>query len=97
MPHHRIDIEPMEPHHFGVQVTESDVTTSHRVFVPPAFVDDLALLDVEETSLVRATFDFLLENETVTEIEPEFALDDIAAEFGDDYYDELRARVASGE
>jgi hypothetical protein len=87
----------MEPHHFGVQVFEGDVKTSHRVFVPPAFVDDLALFGVEETTLVRATFDFLLEQEDNTEIDDDFTLSDVGRQFGDDYYDELRTRVASGE
>lgn len=88
----RIDVTPMEEGHFGVQVTEGEVTTSHRVAVPPALVDDLALGEVDSEQLVRTSFEFLLEREPNTSILRTFALDDIARYFPE-YYDELRARL----
>src|SRR3954447_25258324 len=36
--HHRIAITPMEPGEYGVEVTEGDVTTGHRVRVPGTLV-----------------------------------------------------------
>ena len=89
-----ITITPMEPDHFGVQVTEGDTTTSHRVRVPPSLVDDLALGDVDREVLVRESFGFLLDREPATAILSDFALDDIPRYFPE-YYDELRARVTT--
>ena len=88
-----IEITAMEPGHFGVQVIEGDnTTTSHRVQVPQAMVDDLNMADVDQELLVRESFEFLLEREAATSILPEFALDQIAG-FFPEYYDEIRARI----
>ncbi len=89
-----ITITAMEPNHYGVQVREGDTTTSHRVFVPPAMLDDLGLIDVDHERVIRESIGFLLEREPATAIQQEFALDDIPS-FFDDYYDELRTRLAS--
>jgi hypothetical protein len=88
-----ITITAMEPDHYGVQVREGDTTTSHRVRVPPAMVDDLALGDVDRELLVRETIGFLLEREPATAILSEFSLEDVAR-FFPGFYDELQARVA---
>jgi hypothetical protein len=87
-----IAITAMEPNRFGVQVSEGDTTTSHRVAVPPGMVDDLGLSAVDPETLVRESFSFLLEREPATSIMGEFALSDIPRFFGD-YYDELRRRL----
>ena len=88
-----ITITAMEPDHYGVQVREGDITTSHRVFVPPALLDDLGLVDVDKERVVRESIGFLLEREPAASIRQEFALDDIAGYFPE-YYDELRTRMA---
>jgi hypothetical protein len=88
-----IEITPLEPGVFRVQVTEGGGVTSHRVRVPQTMVDDLGLGDVEPEVLLRASFAFLLEREPATSILREFALSDIARSF-DDYHAELRRRVA---
>ena len=88
-----ITITAMEPDHYGVQVREGDTTTSHRVFVPPAMLDDLGLIDVDHEQVIRESIAFLLEREPATAIQREFALDDIAG-FFPEYYDELQTRLA---
>ena len=88
-----ITITAMEPDHYGVQVREGDMTTSHRVFVPPAMLDDLGLIDVDKERVVRESIGFLLEREPASSIQREFALDDIPG-FFPDYYDELQTRLA---
>jgi hypothetical protein len=88
-----ITVTAMEPDHYGVQVTEGDTTTSHRVRVPPAMLDDLDLRDADHERVVRESIGFLLEREPATSIMREFALDDIAR-FFPEYYDELRTRLA---
>ena len=90
-----ITVTPMEPGWFGVQVREGYDTTSHRVQVPEDFALDLGVGDTSPEALVRESFGFLLEKEPATAIRTEFALDEIGRTF-DDYYDELRARVAAG-
>ena len=90
-----IAVTAMEPGWYGVQVREGYDTTSHRVRIPEDLKTDLGVLDATDEALVRETFLFLLEKEPATAIRREFALDEVAGYF-DDYYDELRARVAAG-
>jgi hypothetical protein len=90
----RIEITPLEERAYGVEVSEGDTRTSHRVRVPPAMVDDLGLAGVEEERLVRESFEFLLEREPASSILGDFDLDRIAQYFPE-YYDELRTRLAS--
>ncbi len=89
-----ITITAMEPGHYGVQVTEGDTTTSHRVAVPDDLLDDLGLAGVDAELLVRETFGFLLDREPATSILREFSLDQVPQYFPD-YYDELRARLVT--
>lgn len=91
--HHQIEILPTGDAQYGVTVTDGDVTTHHLVRVPRAMLDDLALGDADPEAVVRQSIEFLLEREPNTSIEREFALPRIA-EFFDDYYDELRLRLA---
>ena len=85
-----ITITPMEPGHYGVQITEGDTTTSHRVAVPDALLDDLGLNGVDPELVVRETIGFLLDREPATSIMEEFSLEQVPG-FFPDYYDELRA------
>lgn len=88
-----IAVTPMEPGRFGVQITEGDTTTSHRVAVPASMVEDLGLEGVDLELLVRESIEFLLEREPAPSILTEFALPDIARYFPE-YYDELGARLS---
>lgn len=87
-----IDLTPMGPGQYGVQVTEGHMTTSHRVTVP----DDLAdagLPEGDPERLVRESFLFLLEREPATSILAEFTLSDITRYFPE-YPAEIAARLA---
>ena len=86
-------ITAMEPEHYGVQVTEGGVTTSCRVAVPPAVLDDLAMSDLDPARVVEETIDFLLDREPATSLQGEISIDDLQHRYHD-FYDELRARVA---
>jgi hypothetical protein len=88
-----IDITPMEDGAYGVQVSEGEATTSHRVRVPEAMLDDLGLGGADREAVVRESFVFLLEREPATSILEDFDLDRIAHYFPE-YYDELRARLS---
>jgi hypothetical protein len=88
-----IAITPLDAGSYGVQVTEGDVTTSYKVRVPNELFDDLDLRDIEPATIVRKSFEFLLEREPATSILSEFSLTDIARYFSE-YYDELQRRVA---
>lgn len=87
-----IAITPMEPGHFGVQVTEGTTTTSHRVAVPAELLEDLGLAGVDQAEVVRRSFEFLLDKEPATSILADFSLDQIPRYFPD-YYGDLRARL----
>jgi hypothetical protein len=87
-----IAITPLEPAHFGVEVTEGTVTTGHKVRVPDDLLEDLVLTDEDPVDVVRASIEFLLEREPATAILPELSLDDIAR-FFPEYPDELKARL----
>lgn len=88
-----ITITAMEPGRYGVQVSEGDVTTSHRVTVADDLLDDLGLSGVDPELVVRETIGFLLDREPATSILEEFSLDRVPG-FFPDFYDELRARLA---
>jgi hypothetical protein len=89
-----IAVTAMEPGRYGVQVTEGDTTTSHRVEVPESMADDPTLGSVEPEVVVRESFEFLLEREPSTSILEEFSLDDIPRYFPE-YHDEIRSRLGS--
>lgn len=87
-----VTITPMEPEWFSVQIEEGDTTTSHRVHLPAALLDDLGLADADSERVVRESFEFLLEREPASSILGEFSLDVIPRYFPE-YFDELRRRV----
>ena len=91
-----IKITPAGAHEFTVEVTEGDETTSHHVIVPPTLLADWGLEDVEEETVVRESFVFLLEREPATSILPDFSLAIISRyfpEYGDELPERLGGRV----
>lgn len=89
-----IDVTPMAPGHFGVQIEEGDITTSHEVRVHDSLLDGLGLTEADPVRVVEEAIAFLLEREPPTSILNDFALDDIARYFPE-FYDELKARLSS--
>jgi hypothetical protein len=87
-----VTVTPMEPGWFGVQLEEGGTTTSHRVHVPDALLEDLGLADVDHERVVSETFAFLLEREPPSSILGEFSLD-VVPRYFPEFYDELRTRV----
>jgi len=87
-----IRITPAGPHEFGVEVTEGEETTAHRVIVPPALLDDWGLDNSHEEAVVRESFAFLMEREPASSILPEFSLAIIPRYFPE-YSDELPDRL----
>lgn len=87
-----ITITPMEPDWFRVRLEQGDTTTSYRVHVPAALLEELGLADVERERVIRESFAFLLEREPPSSILGEFSLDVIPRYFPE-YYDELRRRL----
>jgi hypothetical protein len=83
----------MEPDTYGVLIEEGDTRTSHRVRVPAALLEDLAMTDVDPLVIVEESFGFLLDREPATSILESFSLDDVPKHFPD-FYDELRARLS---
>ena len=88
-----IRITPAGPHEFGVEVTEGQETTSHRVIVPPSLLDDWGLEDTDSEAVVRESFAFLMEREPASSILPEFSLAIIPRYFPE-YRDELPERLS---
>ncbi len=97
MAENQINITPMDPNVFGVQLTEGTMTTSHQIELS-GDVLDLVAVDPSDQDLqlmvVRETFKFLLERETATEILSRFSLDDVSRLFPE-YTDELRSRISN--
>ena len=89
----QINLSPMGPHQFGVQVTDGDVTTSHEVTVPTSLLEDLNLGGTDEETVVRESFEFLLEREPATSIMKEFSLD-VIPRFFPEYSEELSRRLS---
>jgi hypothetical protein len=76
-----------------VEVTEGATSTGHRVTVPEGMLDELNLGEVDSETVVRESFEFLLEREPATSILPEFSLDEIGRYFPE-YFQELPKRLA---
>ena len=87
-----INITPAGPHEFGVEVTEGDETTSHKVIVPPALLDEWGLGETDSEKVIRESFAFLMEREPATSILPEFSLA-IISRYYPEYKDELPDRL----
>jgi hypothetical protein len=87
-----VTVTKLEPGIFGVQVEEGHQTTSHRVRLPDAFLDETGLSATAPEKLVEETFAFLLEREPATSILSEFGLDDVPRYFPE-YLEEIRRRV----
>lgn len=89
---HTIDITATGDHRYGVQVTDGDATTSHRVTVPTELLDRWNLDGVDEETVVRESFAFLLEREPASSIMSEFSLSVIPRYFPE-YDEELSRRL----
>lgn len=90
-----IKILSLEPHHFGVEIREGDVTTNHDVVVNPTMLDDLGVLDLDveaEQVAVRETVGFLLDREPATALADAFSMEDVARRFPE-FPDEMRTRL----
>lgn len=87
-----INITPSGPHEFGVQVSQNGETTSHRVIVPQSLLSGWDMEGADEESVVRESFNFLLEREPASSILPEFSLAIIPRYFPE-YSQELPKRL----
>ena len=88
-----IRITPAGPHEFGVEVSEGEQTTSHKVSVPPSLLEEWGLDDSHCEAVVRESFAFLMEREPASSILPEFSLAIIPRYFPE-YRDELPDRLS---
>ena len=89
-----IKITRVGDHEYGVEVTEGDVTTSHRVTVPSQLLDRWSVSDTDEEVVVRESMEFLLEREPVTSIMERFSLSVISRYFPE-YEEELPRRLGA--
>ena len=87
-----VRITPEGSHEFGVEVTEGEETTSHRVIVPQSLLDQWGLQESDAEAVVRESFAFHLEREPASSILPEFSVAIIARYFPE-YTEELPERV----
>ena len=56
-----ITVTRSDHEHFGVEVRQGSITTSHRVRLTAGRLDDLGVPAVDHEDLVRESFGFLLE------------------------------------
>ncbi len=89
----QVDVTARGPQRFGVTLRGEGVETSHEVSVPDSLVDDLGLSEVDDETLVKESFEFLLEREPPTSILREFPLTAIS-EYFPEYLGELRRRLS---
>jgi hypothetical protein len=88
-----IDISPLAPREFRVEVRDGDRVTTHQVTVPERLGDGFELRDDDLERVVRESFRFLLEREPATSILGRFSLDVISRYFPE-YPDELARRLS---
>jgi hypothetical protein len=89
-----ISITPLEPGTFGVEVTEGDLTTGHKVRVEDALLEELGLAGADRQVVVQETMKFLLEREPATSILSEFSLEDVSRYFPE-FTEELPRRLSA--
>lgn len=87
-----ITISPLGPREFEVAIAQQGRQTTHRVSVPSRLASGFELDKADLESVVRASFDFLLEREPASSILPEFSLDLISSYFPE-YPEELERRL----
>jgi hypothetical protein len=87
-------ITPLEPGRFRAEVTEGRLTTSHRIIVTDAVLDDAGIAGADHERVVQETMRFLLEREPATSILPDFSLEDVPR-FFPEFYEELRLRLTA--
>ncbi len=81
------------PREFDVQLSEEDGGTSHRVTVPEDLIDELQLPEDDPESVVRESFEFLLEREPASSIQSEFSLS-VIADYFPEYPEEISKRFS---
>ncbi|MGH2990241.1 MAG: hypothetical protein ACRDMA_10330 [Solirubrobacterales bacterium] len=87
-----IEISAAGEREFEVRISDGGGETTHQVTVPDWIGDSI---DPDENGLetvVRKSFEFLLEREPASSILPRFSLDDISRYFPE-YPDELARRL----
>jgi hypothetical protein len=89
-----ITIERSGEHHYAVTLRGAGAESVHQVVVPSDLLADLGLGPDDETRLVRASFEFLLEREPASSILRHFDLDVITRYFPE-YLDTIRGRLGS--
>jgi len=88
-----IQLETIDETHFRVRVSDAKSESVHSVRVQPSDVARLAGKSVPAESLVRASFEFLLEREPKESILPQFNLTVIGRYFPE-YEKEIRKKFA---
>ena len=81
------------PREFDVRLHERGGDTSHRVTVPEDLIEELQLPEDDLETVVRESFEFLLEREPASSIMSEFSLDVISGYFPE-YPQELSRRLS---
>ncbi|HUA00362.1 MAG TPA: hypothetical protein VMB02_08530 [Candidatus Aquilonibacter sp.] len=90
----KIEVEKTGEGEFRVRVSEDASQTTHLVTVKPADYQRLARGKVQESELVRRSFEFLLEHESKESILPRFDLSVISRYFPQ-YEREIARRLGS--
>lgn len=81
------------PREFEVRVRGGDGETSHRVTVPEYLIQELGVSEEDLESLVRESFEFLLEREPASSILPEFSLR-VISDYFPEYPQEMSRRFS---
>jgi hypothetical protein len=78
---------------YGVQVTEGQDTTHHRVVVPEQLLDQLLLEEEDGARLVQEAVAFFLEDEHADALPDDLVLSEMIADH-ENFLPEMRARLA---
>ena len=87
-----IEVNAIGDHQYGVEVTEGESTTSHRVTVPADLLERWGVGADGEEAVVRESVAFLLEREPAGSIMSEFSLS-VISQYFPEYEEELPRRL----
>ncbi len=89
----RMRVTPMQPGHYGVEVTEGD-RTGHEVVLDRNLLDELGLTGYDGAVVAEETVDFLLDRETGDAIGRRVSIRDVDRRYPG-FRDEIVTRVTA--
>jgi hypothetical protein len=88
-----VDVRRIGEDRFGVQITESNITTNHSMTVTQAMLDDVGLRDADPQFVVHEAFMAMLDHQPATAVADDLSFTDVTG--SPELIDEVVRRVTA--